>query len=102
MGADVDGAGLGFESIEALNKLAAMILDLTIKGGMGGRETIAEIRKLDSHLPVFVTSGYAEDPVMADCGQFGFTDCIRKPFRLEELSQLLNRHLPFPPSRDPG
>jgi two-component system, cell cycle sensor histidine kinase and response regulator CckA len=85
------------EETKAGRSFAAVILDLTIPGSMGGKETIAEIRKLDTRLPVFVASGYADDPVMANPGKFGFTDCIGKPFRIDELAALLNRHLPVSP-----
>jgi PAS domain S-box-containing protein len=74
--------------------VAGMIFDLTIPGAMGGEETIREIRKLDSHVPVFVASGYADDPVIALPQQYGFTGSLAKPFTSKELSELLNRHLP--------
>jgi CheY-like chemotaxis protein len=70
-----------------------MVFDLTIPGGMGGRETIAEIRRLDPTVPVFVASGYADDPVMAQPEQYGFTGSIAKPFSSRDVSELLNAHL---------
>ena len=70
-------------------KLTAMIFDLTIRGGMGGLETIAAIRREDPEIPVFVMSGYAEDPVMGDPAAFGFTASLRKPFLLAELVKTL-------------
>lgn len=74
-------------------ELKCIILDLTIPGGMGGKETVAEIRKLDSKIPVFASSGYSSDMVMSTPGSYGFSDSIRKPFTINELSALLNRHL---------
>lgn len=74
-------------------KLAAMIFDLTIPGGMGGIETVAGIRKIDSSIPVFISSGYSEDPAMANPREFGFTDSIRKPFQISELAEMLEKHL---------
>jgi PAS domain S-box-containing protein len=92
--------GNGRDAIEHLvaetkanRKIDAMILDLTIPGGMGGKEAITEIRKLDDSMPVFVASGYAEDPVMADPVSHGFTASIPKPFALSELLALLDRYL---------
>jgi PAS domain S-box-containing protein len=82
---------------EALSKgtaVAGMILDLTIPGAMGGEEAILEIRKLDSRIPVFAASGYADDPAIAMPQQFGFTGSIAKPFTSIELSELLNRCMP--------
>jgi PAS domain S-box-containing protein len=73
--------------------VAGMIFDLTIPGSMGGKEAIVEIRKLSATVPVFVTSGYADDPVMAKPEEYGFTGGIAKPFTARELSQLLNRSL---------
>lgn len=74
-------------------ELRCMILDLTIPDGMGGRETVAEIRKLNREIPVFASSGYSNDRIMANPDDYGFTDSIRKPFTINEFSVLLNRHL---------
>jgi PAS domain S-box-containing protein len=71
----------------------AVILDLTISGGMGGKETIREIRKRYPDMPVFVASGYAEDPIIADPRKYGFTDSIRKPFTRAALIEMLHRHI---------
>lgn len=73
--------------------ITGMILDLTIPGGMGGKEAAAEIRKITGETPLFVSSGYAEDPIMAKPHEYGFTGSISKPFGLEELMQLLEKHL---------
>ncbi len=74
-------------------KIKAMIFDLTIPGGMGGKETVAQIRKLNQEIPIFVSSGYSDNPVIANPEKYGFTDSISKPFRLKELSRLLNKYL---------
>lgn len=66
--------------------------DLTIPGGMGGREAIVKLRRFAPELPVFASSGYSEDPVIARPADFGFTDSISKPFAFENLSDLLNKH----------
>jgi len=73
--------------------VAGMILDLTVPGGMGGIETVAEIRKLNSTIPVFVASGYADDPVMQHPAEYGFTASIPKPFVRKELAALLSAHM---------
>ena len=72
---------------------AAVILDLTVPGGTGGGEAIHLIRKIDPDVPVFVSSGYADDPVMANPTQYGFTGSLCKPFTRSELAELLRRHL---------
>lgn len=73
--------------------LRALILDLTIPGGMNGKETVEIIRREDSTIPIFVSSGYADNPVIANPLDFGFTDSITKPFSIVELSNLLNKYL---------
>jgi signal transduction histidine kinase/CheY-like chemotaxis protein len=78
------------QEAQAGHRFAGVILDLTIRGGMGGVETVAELRKLDKQLPVFVASGYADDPVMRNPVEYGFTGSIGKPFTIAELSEMLN------------
>jgi two-component system, cell cycle sensor histidine kinase and response regulator CckA len=78
---------------EPKNKIVAMIFDLTVPGGLGGRETIKEIRKIDKKIPAFVSSGYADDPVMAHPQKYGFTANISKPFRKIDLADVLSKHL---------
>jgi PAS domain S-box-containing protein len=78
---------------EAKRTVAGMVFDLTIPGGMGGREAIGEIRKLDLKTPVFVASGYAEDPVMSNPKDYGFSASICKPFRKSQLTDMLEKHM---------
>jgi PAS domain S-box-containing protein len=75
------------------NKLTGIILDLTIPGGAGGKETMEEIAKVNPGLAVFAMSGYAEDPIIADPGTFGFTASICKPFKIPDLAEMLNKYL---------
>jgi PAS domain S-box-containing protein len=80
---------------EMKNKSAivAMVFDITIPGGMGGKAAVKEIRKLNPGIPVFVASGYADDQVMKNPAEYGFTDSINKPFSIMELSEMLSKHL---------
>jgi PAS domain S-box-containing protein len=73
--------------------LAGAIFDLTVPGGMGGREAVGELRTTGLTIPVFAASGHAEDPVIADPGRFGFTASIRKPFVKRDLVRMLRKHL---------
>jgi two-component system, cell cycle sensor histidine kinase and response regulator CckA len=73
--------------------VVGIILDLTVPGGMGGKETIIAIRKIDSKIPIFVASGYADDPVMQNPSGFGFTASICKPFTKSELAEMLSNYL---------
>ena len=79
--------------IKANRQITAMIFDLTVAGGMGGMEAVAEIRKLNKEIPIVVASGYAENSVMKKPIKYGFTASISKPFNLSELSELLNKYL---------
>ena len=77
---------------DANRKFAGMIFDLTIPGGMGGKEAIAEIRKFNKDIPAFVASGYADDPVMLDPAAYGFNGALVKPFMMAQLAEMLNRY----------
>lgn len=81
------------KSLQTQHPISAMILDLTIPGGTGGKEALPQIRNLDPDLPVFVASGYADDAALANPLTFGFTDSIRKPFTRAELASVLEKHL---------
>ncbi|KMQ52212.1 PAS/PAC sensor hybrid histidine kinase [Chitinispirillum alkaliphilum] len=74
-------------------KVRSMIFDLTVPNGMGGYEAIQEIRKADPETPVFVSSGYADDPIMANPRKYGFTASICKPCQTNELAQILDECL---------
>ena len=78
---------------KANRRCAAMIFDLTIPGGMGGKEAIEAVRELDKEIPVFVASGYADNCVMMHPDDYGFTASISKPFTIAELSEMLSKHV---------
>ena len=69
----------------------AVIMDLTIPGGMGGREAIQHLRRIDPEVRAIVSSGYSEDPVMADHRRYGFVDVVAKPYDIGDLSRVLDR-----------
>lgn len=71
----------------------AVFLDLTVRGGMGGKETVARIRQFDGEIPVFVVSGYSDDDVMVKPEFYGFTASLKKPFGIDQLSDMLHHHL---------
>lgn len=70
-----------------------VILDLTVQGGMGGKETVEELLKIDPDARVVVSSGYSSDPIMSNYKQYGFKDVIAKPYRIEDLGDLVRRVL---------
>jgi signal transduction histidine kinase/CheY-like chemotaxis protein len=71
----------------------AVILDLTIRGGMGGAETIERLHELDSDVCAIVASGYSDDPVMADHEGYLFRAALAKPFSRSDLAHALERVL---------
>ncbi len=66
-----------------------VIMDLTIPGGMGGREAMAALLKIDPKARGIVCSGYSNDPVMADFKTYGFQGNCTKPFQFAALSQIV-------------
>jgi len=73
--------------------VSGMIFDLTVPGGMGGKEAIINIREICKETPAFVASGYSNDPVMAEPEKYGFNASICKPFTSDELVVMLEKHL---------
>ncbi len=68
----------------------AVIMDLTIPGGMGGAEAVKKLRKINPTLKALVSSGYSNSPVMSDYGKYGFSGVILKPYKIEDLSRVLH------------
>ena len=78
---------------EAGRPYAAVIMDLTIPGGMGGKEAVLRLRDLDPDVRAIVSSGYSNDPVMADPGKHGFRGVIAKPYRIREFGEVVDQVL---------
>jgi two-component system, cell cycle sensor histidine kinase and response regulator CckA len=74
------------ESLEAGSPFLAVILDLTVPGGMGGVEAARCILELDPSARLIVSSGYSYDPVMARHKDYGFCAAVAKPYKADELS----------------
>jgi len=70
---------------------AVSILDLTIPGGVGGKETAKEMRRVNPHSIIIASSGYSEDPVISNPNENGFSDSIIKPYRKNDLAELMMR-----------
>ena len=97
LGYESDSAEDGVEAckkyLEAMakkEKFSAVIMDLTIPGGMGGKEAVQHILKIDPQAKVIVSSGFSTDPVMANYKSYGFSGVVAKPFMIQELSAVLH------------
>jgi two-component system cell cycle sensor histidine kinase/response regulator CckA len=71
----------------------AVILDATIRGGMGGVATIERLRNLDPNVTAIVCSGYSDEAALAEFLAFGFQAALAKPFTRHELANVLQRAL---------
>jgi PAS domain S-box-containing protein len=78
------------EALKSGKPFDALIMDLVIPSGMGGKETIKELLALDPRVKAIVSSGYSDDPVMAHYKEYGFSAAIKKPFRIGTLSKVLS------------
>ncbi len=89
------------ETMESGKHFDAVILDLTIPGGMGGKEAIQKLMETDPEVKAIVSSGYSYDPIMSDFGEYGFKGVVAKPYKIEELSRVLQEVINGATSREP-
>jgi CheY-like chemotaxis protein len=96
LGYEVDYAGDGKEAIqkyrsakEAGEPFNLVIMDLTVPGGMGGKEALEGLRSIDPDVKAIVSSGYSNDPVMSDYRKYGFNGVVAKPYKIEELTKVV-------------
>jgi two-component system cell cycle sensor histidine kinase/response regulator CckA len=96
VGHEVECARDGKEAIalfikarESENPFSAVIVDLNVPDGMGGRETVERLREIDSNVKAVVSSGYTDDPILMNYREYGFQAVISKPFRVSELNDAL-------------
>jgi CheY-like chemotaxis protein len=76
------------------NPIDMIIMDLTIPGGMGGKETIKALLDIDPDVKAIVSSGYSNDPIMASYREYGFIGVLNKPYNVETLSSALQKYMP--------
>ncbi len=81
------------QALSESNPFDAVILDLTVKGGRGGKETIQELVTIDPAVRGIVSSGYANDPGVTNYQDYGFCAVVAKPYRIKEISDQLERVL---------
>jgi len=96
LGYEVSSVRNGAEAVDCYKKaiaektpFTAAILDLTISGAMGGKETADLILSSDPKAKIVVSSGYSKDPIMSDYKKYGFKTCLMKPYTIEELSDAI-------------
>jgi len=96
LGYEVTTAEDGVQAVELYSKglqgksrFDLVILDLTIPGGMGGEKTFEKLRQLDPSVKVVVSSGYSQDPIMANYEQLGFSGVMPKPYKIEDVSRII-------------
>ena len=98
LGYDVQCVAEGKEALDRYQEafhthrpFSAVILDLTVPGGLGGKDIMRQLQEFDPHVKGIVASGYCNDPVISRYSAFGFHGVVAKPFRLTELSQVLHQ-----------
>ena len=79
------------EALEAGQRFDVVIMDLTIPGGMGGKEAITTLQAIDPAVAAIVSSGYSNDPIMADFRAYGFSGVVPKPYSINDLVIALNQ-----------
>lgn len=97
LGFDTEHAKDGAEAIELYKRAMdlgkpydAVILDLTVKGGMSGKDAVKRLLEIDPQVKAIISSGYSNDPVMADFKKYGFIGALPKPYTMKDLSDTLN------------
>jgi CheY-like chemotaxis protein len=98
IGCEADFATDGAEAIELYKRAResdvpfdAVILDLTVPGGMGGKEAMKILLQIDPDVRAIVSSGYSNDPVMTQFSEYGLRGVVAKPYKIDELSEVLHR-----------
>ena len=88
-----EAIGLYKECLGTPEAIDLVIMDLTIPGGMGGKEAVVELLAMDAGAKVVVTSGYSTDPIMAHHQDYGFAAALVKPFEIHSFYNVINEVL---------
>jgi PAS domain S-box-containing protein len=86
-----EAVGMYKEGRESGRGFDLVIMDLTVPGGMGGKETIQKLMEIDPQVNAIVSSGYSNDPIMADCCRYGFKGIVTKPYQAKALVEEVRR-----------
>jgi len=79
------------EAMESRHPYDVVILDLTVPGGMGGKEAMKFLLKIDPNIKAIASSGYSNDSIMSEYKKYGFTAVIAKPYKVRELSEIVSK-----------
>ena len=100
LGYDVGYAKDGTEAVDLYKALkekgqpfSAVVLDLHVQGGMGGRETIKKLLEIDPHVKAIIACGYSDDPIVSEFSNYGFCGAVAVPYDLEKMKAILNNLL---------
>jgi PAS domain S-box-containing protein len=88
------------EALSQGEPFTVTIMDLTIPGGMGGKETVKKLREIDPQARVIAFSGYSNDPIFTNFKDYGFNGVLSKPFSIEEFMQTISQVLKTPSPAD--
>jgi len=104
MGHSAEMADDGQKAIEVFRKAQSLgrpfdvaLLDLTVREGMGGQETVQALLKIDPNVKAIAMSGYIDSPVILDPGRHGFKAAMEKPFDAGKLQEILSRVIGISP-----
>jgi CheY-like chemotaxis protein len=79
------------KSLSSERPVDIVIMDITVKGGMGAKETMPMLLALNPNVKAVVSSGYSKDPIMANYKEYGFAAALPKPYRIQEMTELLEK-----------
>ena len=80
---------LAYHTMMGSDPFDAVILDLTIPEGVGGKDTMENLLKIDPRARGIVSSGYSDDPVISHYEEYGFKAVMKKPYNLIEMVEIL-------------
>jgi CheY-like chemotaxis protein len=96
LGYDVTACDEGSKAVEMYQEAMAsrpydlVVLDLTVRGGMGGKETMQRLVDIDPAVTAIICSGYVDDPVITNFGAYGFKGALIKPATIDKIETALN------------
>ena len=78
------------EAMRAGRRFDVVVLDLTVPGGMGGRLAMEKLHRIDRNVRGIVSSGYSNDPVLANYQEYGFCAVVPKPYKIDEFARVIH------------